>query len=1144
MIIKNLKYSLIIVMIASFLVSWHKEDSTPIHIALVAPLTGNSSSSGNAYLQGVRMYLDEINHRGGINGKKLVLDIYDDQNNTKLAVQKANEIVRNNRALGVIGHHYSSCSIAGGNIYKEHGIPAISPTSTNIDVTLNNPWYFRVTFNDNYQARFLANYAEKIFQKKQCILITESRAYGAYLSDVIEQFFKRSDENMLEKYVFDIQKSSIDDQLKDIVRNIQNKNFSKQSTFIFIAGHVPEGIQLIQLIRNAGMDHIILLPDAFAGTAFASKITSLKSEILNPGYYTNNLYVASPFIYDIANESTQIFKQSYVDKFSQYPDWRAAFAYDAARLMVHAIQEKGITGKKQYLSQERKSIRESLQSINNPQKGIKGLTGITIFDSNGDAARHLYIARFYHQKLVAAYTQLKNVNSAYSSSVIEKMMANKSITVVDNQYMYQTSIVYTGVNLNAVDQLNITDQSTVIDFNIWFKYRGDINAANIKILNALEPVTLGKPVQKSFIDGEHYEMYHVKGKFQLNTTDMYNEAGNHMVGFSFRHAEQPGNIIVYVSDISEMNDSNNNFVLQEINASKSLFNGSNYSAKNILYYSDISHKKPLGNPKYLSDSTNGGVEFSCYNFFISIVEKQLSLRRITWNYYLNLFICITALIIITAMIFIFRPLIDKYPRSTWILQFILGYMLLICSEPLIIKIQQHIFTFNRIEIIKQAYDVFWWILPSILINNAIKRFVWIPLEQKTERRIPEIVTNSVKFLIYLLTLFGIIAYVFDQKLTSLLATSGVLAMIIGLAIQVNIANIFSGIVINIEQPFRIGDWIKIDHKYKGKVIDITWRTTRILTHEGNILSFPNSYTSEAAINNYCYPDQYVWIKIIIHVNPTYSPDLIKKVCTDAMLSIDGLVKDFEPVIRFKLTDWCADYVLLFCIDDYGKKLEFKSIVYERIWIHLNRIGIEPAVTRQEIHMFKGIKDRGEEALSPLSILNEIDIFKVFSEDIKLDLSQKMHPQQFQPEEPIIKQGDEGDSLFIIVEGAVSVRILIDKKQVEVDRMGANTFFGEMALLTGEPRTASIVAISNCLLYEITKCDIAPLFQQYQEMTEILSKELTRRTINRQQKKDRYNKEQIDKEALKNSFFSKISNYFGLNKKHHEIDSACVDTDID
>ena len=936
---------ILILCLLLFQLSCNKNNSSNIHLALVAPLSGESSSVGKAYLNGVRMVLDDINQQGGVNGKQIILDTYDDRNKHQLATKRAEEIIQRQQAVGVIGHHYSSCSIAGGDIYKQYGIPAISPTSTNINVTLNNPWYFRVTFHDNYQARFLANYAVKILQKKHFILIRESQAYGSYLSKIFEQKIMRLQGDFHEKHTFNTQKSSIEKQLQEIVQSIHQKKYSEDDTLIFIASHVPEGIQLIKMIRENNMNHVILLPDSFAGKSFVKKIISLPLEKMSPGYYTNNIYVASPFIYDIANKSAQIFKQQYTEKYGDAPDWRAAFAYDAARIMIHAIQKTRITGDWEVLKQERQSIRDCLLSMNTRAKGIYGLTGLTWFNRNGDSEKPLSIGTFYQKNLVSASTQLKVVDRSYSEKTIQKKIDDHSIVVIDGQYMNLTNVINTGIHINSIEEVDYNDQTHLLDFYIWFKYNGNIDVSNIHFLNVKTPVVLGNPIQKEELNGEHYEMYHARGKFALNTSEMFVEAGSNMLGFSFHHSTKTVKNLVYVSDISGMNNNTDQIMIEHLNYSLPMVSNTGYFVQKLIYFSDIVYKNVFGNPKYLTDIENGGVIFSCYNFFIRISEKKVSFRRISGNFYLNFFLSATSILIIIIMVIVFKSFISKYPRMSWLLQFVSCFVLLIYSEPLFLIYFGENENLSYFSTIKLVYDILWWIVPAILINLAVKRFIWVPLEQKTNRNIPKIVTNSVVFFVYLLTFFGIIAYVFDQKLTSILATSGVLAMIIGLAIQVNIANIFSGIVINVEQPFRVGDWIKIDHKFKGKVIDITWRTTRILTQQGNILCFPNSYTSESPINNYCYPDQHVWVKVIIHVNPTYPPEKIKKICLDAMLSIDGLVKDSEPLIRFQLSDWSADYILLFCINDYEKKMQYKSEVYERIWIHLNRIGIEPAIQR-------------------------------------------------------------------------------------------------------------------------------------------------------------------------------------------------------
>lgn len=1129
----------IVLLILLLIYSCNYNDNSKIYFALAGPLSGKSFSSGEAYLKGASLYIDEINEQGGINGRKIILNTYDDQNNNILAGQKALEIADNQRAMGVIGHHFSSCSIAGGKVYQQFGIPAVTPTSTNVNVTLNNPWYFRLSFHDRFQARFLANYAVKILRFKNCLVISEKQTYGAFIAEIFVDTFRNLDGTIINHYIFDTTESNINEQIDHIVQSLNKIDADKY--LIFIASHIPEGVQFIRKIRNNNNQQFILLPDAFAGKEFASKLTGFPEEQLNPGCLTNNIYVASPFFYDTANKYSQIFKQKYIEKYHQEPDWRAAFSYDAAKLLCHAIQKQNITGSQSVLKEERQRVRDFLVSLNNSKLGIDGLTGKTWFDSNGDAAKPLAIGSFYHQNLVSSFTQLKPVNQSYYKEELQKKIAKGTVIQVDNTYMYRTNVIYTGININSIEELDLNEQIHTIDFYIWFKFKGSIDVQEIQFLNAVKPVQLGDPVQNESVNGEQYERYHVNAQFYMNTTNMFMEPGSNLLGFSFRHLQKNTHYLNFVSDIYGMNAQTNETMLKSLNRPLSILSNMDYYASRILFYSDITNINAFGSPRYLPESNNGSIEYSCYNFFIQINENQKSFRRVTWNFYLNSICTIIAIILILSSIGIFNTFVIEFPRLSWFIQLLLGYMLLISSEPLLLALKEIYNDLFYFKIIKNMYDIFWWITPAIFINLAIKRFVWIPLEENTGRKIPKIVTNSVVFLVYLLTSFGIIAYVFDQKLTSLLATSGVLAMIIGLAIQVNISNIFSGIVINIEQPFRIGDWIKIDHKYKGKVIDITWRTTRILTPQGNILSFPNGYTSESPINNYCFPDKYIWVKIVVHVSPEYPPEKIEKICIDAVLSIDGLVKEKPPIVRFELSDWSANYVILFCIDDYENKFKYKSMAFRRIWTHLNRIGIEPAIKKQEIHVFKGAKNRGEAALNPIAILQEIDIFMLFPEEVKKDLSLKMHKKTYQPEEAIIKQGEPGDSLFIVVEGSVSVRIKIDNKQVEVDRMGANAFFGEMALLTGEPRTASIVAITECILYEITKNDISPLLSQYPEIIDILSKELTRRTLNRQMKKDKYNEENADKDALNKSFFSKISNFFSLNKQNYELSDSAIDT---
>ena len=162
---------------------------------------------------------------------KIVLDIYDDQNNPELAKEKAEEIVKNGRAVAVIGHNSSACSNAGAPVYKENKIPAITPASTNIELTKDNEWYYRVIFNDNSQGRFLANYIKKILQRDQIKIISEEEVYGKYLAEVIIKTVREVGLGVTKSFSFKSDETTKLKEMKDIIETLKTQN-DKQMIFL------------------------------------------------------------------------------------------------------------------------------------------------------------------------------------------------------------------------------------------------------------------------------------------------------------------------------------------------------------------------------------------------------------------------------------------------------------------------------------------------------------------------------------------------------------------------------------------------------------------------------------------------------------------------------------------------------------------------------------------------------------------------------------------------------------------------------------------------------------------------------------------------------------------------------------------------
>jgi potassium efflux system protein len=221
---------------------------------------------------------------------------------------------------------------------------------------------------------------------------------------------------------------------------------------------------------------------------------------------------------------------------------------------------------------------------------------------------------------------------------------------------------------------------------------------------------------------------------------------------------------------------------------------------------------------------------------------------------------------------------------------------------------------------------------------ALRRFLWNPLEQRSGRMIPNVVKIMSSVVIYALSFAGITALVLDEPLTSLLATSGLLAMVIGLAIQANIANVFSGIVLNVERPFKVGDYIKVND-IVGRVTDITWRTTRIESNDGPAISLANALISEAQVSNLSQlPHGYI-AETDLNAPADCDPDLVLTILKEAVAQSNAVIlKDdptYSPRVRYlgvvsKDYVWVARFNARYRVESLPKR----DVASDQIWRYL------------------------------------------------------------------------------------------------------------------------------------------------------------------------------------------------------------------
>jgi len=936
-----------------------KEYGKSIHIAFVGPMSGEGAAAGRLMTQAIELHFNKINQRGGISGREIILKVFDDQNDAKKAQQKAQEIIDQDQALAVIGHWYSSASISAGKVYKNK-IPAITPGSTSIKVTLGNEWYFRNIYNAKAASQFLVNYVKNVFKQEQVSIIQEGAAYGSYLAEVFEQESLRQGMEVKNQWRYDNDDDNLEKVFEKIVAEL--KSVQKKAGVIFLAVQAIEGVKLVKLIKDAGIPNIIIGSSSFSEQTFRNGFDKFLIEKKHPGFYINDIYVATPLIFDTANEKAQQFKDLYKSKYDEEPDWSAAFAYDTAIVLTEAISRAQIEGSPKSLTEDRQKIRDALAKINHVDEAVEGVTGLNYFNDNRDAQKPVSLGVYKQKNSVSALTQLQTVHYPNEIADLKQAQQQKRILLINDKYMYKTNVVYVGLKIIRITDIDVKNLRFYLDCKLWFRFQGihgdDFHPENIEFLNVSDhekiSTQLQNPIKKKIQDKITYLVYRITGHFQADFLEKFYAYKKHIIGISFRHKTLTRNNLIYVTDVVGMGLAKKEFLAKRLARNRVVNPTEGWTINNAWFYPDIIKEYSSGDPDYLN-MPGGTVEYSRFNAVLRIQKDQLTLRG-KMPYKIAKYIMIFSGIIFLILTFLGANKQQKFSRLSkliWFFQVIFAFLWLLSGEIIFADWLAERTDMYQLEYIIKIFDILWWLIPAFLLNVASERFIWTPLEKQVGP-LPNIIRHFFALLVYIMASLGIVVFVYEQRFTSLLATSSVLAMIIGLAVQINISNMFSGIVINMDRPFRIGDWTKIGTFDEGEVVDINWRATRLKARNGCILSIPNSRASESVIINFHYPDNVYWLWPTVYVHPRHNPVRVKKILLDALLSANTILKDPEPVILLTgINEWAASYWVAFCADSYASKYFILEDVWTRIWFHLNRAEIAPAVMRQEIHLFKG-----------------------------------------------------------------------------------------------------------------------------------------------------------------------------------------------
>jgi small-conductance mechanosensitive channel/CRP-like cAMP-binding protein len=423
-----------------------------------------------------------------------------------------------------------------------------------------------------------------------------------------------------------------------------------------------------------------------------------------------------------------------------------------------------------------------------------------------------------------------------------------------------------------------------------------------------------------------------------------------------------------------------------------------------------------------------------------------------------------------------------------------------------------------------ALEIIWWLGGAWLAVGFLRAFLVL----RRQPRESKLVQDLLAALIYLAATFAIVAYVFDLPVTGLLATSGALAIIIGLALQSSLGDVFSGIVLNIERPYRVGDWIILDDSVQGKVIETNWRATHILTGNQDVAIIPNSVIAKSKLVNCSTPTKIHGASIRVKLEPSLTPAAGCNLLKEVLLGSTHILRTPEPTVTIKdLSAEMIDFELSYSVADVGAVDRAQNEIFDRVFRAAAAAGAKfsprlpgsPKETAPEDTREPGIPER---------LLAGISLFSTLTAEEKAALASKMQRKEYKPGEVIASKGTVLQALCIVSYGVLVASAEEDGQKVEVTRLAPGDYFGEVGLLTGEPVNGELTALTRVVIYEISKEALLPLLKARPSMAEELSESLAARQLARRTVLDYHGHKEQHEDGLADRVAANIRRLFSLH----------------
>jgi small-conductance mechanosensitive channel len=423
--------------------------------------------------------------------------------------------------------------------------------------------------------------------------------------------------------------------------------------------------------------------------------------------------------------------------------------------------------------------------------------------------------------------------------------------------------------------------------------------------------------------------------------------------------------------------------------------------------------------------------------------------------------------------------------------------------------------------------ILWMTIVISIVRFVTYLIFGAALRKSAEYEISSILKTVLSVIIYIVAFFIIFQSQYPSiDLTALFTGSTIVGIVVGLALQDTLGNLFAGIAIQADQPFQVGDVINIGANRTGIVEQVSWRGVKIRTFQNKLLVISNSvlgkeYIEVAPRDN--LNARLVFFNTLYKNSPAKTISLIR----DVVQKVENVSPKIRPIVRIRnLGDNGVDFEVKYWLEDYSKFNDTDALIRQRIWYAFQRENIHFAYPTRTLFMEKA---EAEQTIASFDHgiaerIRHTPIFAPLSDEEIQQIVKAVDSKIYSPEEPIVKRGQKGSSMFIIHRGAVKIQIREGGKPKIIRTLQEGDFFGEMALFTGEPRTATVIATEETEVLQIKHTGLKPILKNNPTLVESFGEIIEKRREKLSEVSDVHKTEDTGGKA---GVFNSIRKFFGL-----------------